>query len=63
MVRKEPTPASNNTFQSNSTTTSICITSNVAVQLLPYIPRYNFHSLNLVKCKCHIQRIERLKFK
>jgi hypothetical protein len=51
MARKGPTPASNNTFQSGSTTTSMGSRSNVAVQLLPNIPRYNFHSLILAKCK------------
>jgi hypothetical protein len=47
MARKGPTPASSNTFQSNSTPTSMYNRSNVAVQLLPNIPRYNFHCLNL----------------
>jgi hypothetical protein len=63
MARKGPTPASNNTFQSDSTTTNMGNRSNVAVQLLPNIPRYNFHSLILAKCKSHIQCIERLNFK
>jgi hypothetical protein len=38
MARKGPTLASNNTFQSNSTTISMCSRSNMAVQLLPNIP-------------------------
>jgi hypothetical protein len=37
--------------------------SNGAIQLLPNIPRYNFHSLLLAKCKSDIQCIERLNFK
>jgi hypothetical protein len=63
MARKGPPPVSNNTFQSDSTTTNMGSRSNVAVQLLPNIPRYNFHSLILAKCKSDFQCIERLSLK
>jgi hypothetical protein len=47
MARKGPIPASSNTLQSNSTPINMCSRSNVAVQLLPNIPRYKFSFLNL----------------
>ena len=51
MAKKGPTPASNNTFESNFITNNIYNRSNVVVQLLPNIPKYNFHFLNLAKYK------------
>ena len=47
MARKGSTLASSNTLQSNSSPISMCSRSNVAVQLLPNIPRYKFPFLNL----------------